>query len=105
MEQPSLTDTPDVRVLLPDDPLRGVRGELNLPVAIRLVFRATAKTAKPRGLTPAVLHTIYKERVEVNGHEVVDGNVRPISNGAHDHIRLKDEKDPGRKSASSSGKH
>jgi hypothetical protein len=47
VESPTLTDAPGVRVLLPADPFRGGRGELNSPaVAVR------TKTAKPRGLSP-----------------------------------------------------
>ena len=47
VEPPTLTDAPGVRVLIPDDPSRGVRGELNSPAAA-----VRAKTVKPRGLPP-----------------------------------------------------
>ena len=46
------TDAPSVRVLLPTEPFREGRGELNSPASIRPFLDGMGKTVKPRGLSP-----------------------------------------------------
>ncbi|ELY55807.1 hypothetical protein C492_15156 [Natronococcus jeotgali DSM 18795] len=37
-------------------------------------------------MSPDNVSTLYMEQFTINGHEVVDGNVKPTGNGAHVYV-------------------
>ena len=69
VEPPTLTDAPSVRVSRPADPPWDGRGELHSPATARPGLGRAVKTVKPRGLSPAVLHSIHARRYPLLGPE------------------------------------